>query len=428
MADIPITPDQCECEQDKFLYNIWQTLIGGTLIPGQVTTQFPLGWDVNNITNSILYNIMINIGGGGGGGTVTSVSVISNSLKNNSAPNPIVGAGNVELEVQIIDGTYIDIATWELAGLLLEGVIYRITDFNHALYKGNVNLIRAQFICIKNKSGNLVLSKYGIANSDTYQYSISYDLQADFIMCLFLAELNQRAEQILNDPFNSMIDLPWENPLSTGFNIIRTRISNMTGNYIFEKTYIVDSDINLAGFDAEFHSCFLNTSNVSFSSPFIVSNSEFKQLTTVFVSETIDSCVFEPGSFVTATGSVLNSRVGSGDQIDYLVNTDNKVYESNQNELQTFIPVAAATDEIVNFYATEVYVNLTPAAPIVGYTLRLPAIPLDGQIINIATTEALATVTIDPQGRTIQSNQSTFSKGQCISYYFDSSSDTFYLV
>lgn len=375
-------------------------------------------------------------GGGGGAGTVTSVGSSSNSLVNNSAPNPIVGAGNVSFEVQIIDVTYVQAALLELAGTLLEGVIYRITDFSHAI--GIVTLAAAEFMTIKDDSGNTKLSTNGNAfTTSNTQYEISYDLQTDFLMMVCYSPLNQRASRALGSAKNCIEQIDWENILWQNIEVIETDFVNSAAGTSFTNTFATNATINWGGFASTIEGCFLyDLSNIVFIAAINIQSVTLLQGSQASIADVCRAGIIETGaSLSVVAGKPLNGfRIG----VSSIVVSNNSITaidiaaDFNTNELVQVFAAAAIAEQILSSLCSNINVNIDPTAFAVGYSINLPQFPYHRQLVNIGWNAACATatgiVTATFAGGGVVVPLLASQKGQCISYQYDANTATWYLV
>lgn len=371
--------------------------------------------------------------GGGGAGTVTSLTTSSQSLHNASVPNPITNTGNIDFEVQIIDGTYVQIALLELGGALLEGVMYRITDFNHVIGNG-ITLLTATFMTVKGTTSNTILASEGNAYSAAGKYEISYRLDLDFIYKLYFPDLDQRCVRSLGGSSNNIETLLWESTPDQGFDDDDSFFTNtfaISAPFMF-KTISRFNFIDCGGFKGSIEDCSLFETNLIFSAAGHLRKSIAKPNSTINISGIVTNYTFEANSsFVQLSGTLNGGRIGSGDTIGALATSEtNKTLETAMNELQTFDCIDGGSATIADSIATHIFISLNPdaAPPVLTFTITLPANPIDGQVFHFGSVEAMAGVTIDPGGHSIQSNIPAIAKFQCFAYYWDAGTGTFYLV
>lgn len=375
--------------------------------------------------------------GGGGAGTVTSVGSSSNSLANNSAPNPIVGAGNISFEVQIINVTYVQAALLELGNGLLPGVTYRITDFGHTI--GNVNLRRAEFITLVDSNGDRKFNVNGTAYAAVSQlpYQISYDLQTDFLMSVYLSTTNQKASRSLGSVANCIEKIDWENTNWQNVELIECDILGITASCQILYTFGNGATINFGSVDGILQqSVMLPGSAVTFLDSKTVFNVQMLQDSALSVEEDATNGIIEASGSLSVLPlfPIDTFRVGSG-QIVFSNNSITQRFTAsdfNNNEaVQVFTAVVIA-EQILSSLCTNINVNIDPSAFAVGYSINLPQFPYNRQIVNIgwnaacATATGIVTATFAAGGVIVPLLAS--QKGQCISYIYESVTATWYLI
>lgn len=374
--------------------------------------------------------------GGGGGGAVTSVGSNSNSLNNLSAPNPIVGAGVIDFEVQIIDINLADARADEAANKLLEGVIYRITDFNKVLKVQT--LATAEFMCIKNTAGLKNLSTTGDAFDVTDNpFRIKYDLQTDKLYAVEFQRLNQYAERdnasirncIENFRFN---DISYANSkaiecdmFTTAGTVFKDSICQY-GNVIF--TFAGQQILN--------SQCYGNI-QFQFNANATIDQCFFGLGSQLSPDDNLTNVQISPGAaFSVLAGSpVLNATIGNG--INPVAgagfpNTTGFVSDFNQQAAIQLFTAAANPEQIVSCLNSEISVNIDATAIPVGYQLNFPQFTFHKQVINIgfdgAYANALGLVSATFQVGGIFIPLAASQKGQCIRYIFDFPTATWFLA
>lgn len=375
-------------------------------------------------------------GGGGGAGTVTSVGSSSLSLVNNSAPNPIVGAGSISFEVQIIDVTYVQAALLELGGNLLEGVIYRITDFTHSI--GIVTLAAAEFMTIKDDSGNTKLSTNGNAfTTANSQYEISYDLQTDFLMMVCYSPLNQRASRALGSAKNCIEQIDWENILWQNIEVIETDFINSAPGTSFTNTFATNAIIDWGGNASTVDGClFYDLSVIGFLATDTVRDLTLFQNAQASIEASARNGIIENGASlsVVAGFGMSGFRIGANSIVvsNNAITQDDIAADFNNNELVQVFAAAVIAEQILSSLCSNINVNIDPTAFAVGYSINLPQFPYHRQIVNIGWNAACATatgiVTATFAGGGVVVPLLASQKGQCISYQYDANTATWYLV
>lgn len=373
-------------------------------------------------------------GGGGGAGTVTSVATLSDSLKDNTAPNPIVGAGTIDFEVQIISQTIAQLQTLQATNKLLEGVTYLVNDFSKTI--GGVNVKAACFKAVKGTSGEIKLSQKGQAIDGSNVYEIIYDLGSNELIEAYYAPTNIRATKT---------------PGSLRNCIAATRF--LDGNWL--GSTVNDVDLLNAVNGTTFYGCYAKDCSIDFVQPGnaisncrIFGNVAFQLTTPV----TIENCYFGIGSTISADADMLDIEVGISSSfgtspgkaatdcrigVGQIISTFNYAAgntftadTNNHSPIQKFV-AAAIAEQIASSPHSQIFVNIDPTAHAVGYSINLPQYPIDRQIVNIGWNAACATGTgivtaTFAAGITVPLLAS--QKGQCISYYYDAASLFWYLV
>lgn len=69
-----------------------------------------------------------------------------------------------------------------------------------------------------------------------------------------------------------------------------------------------------------------------------------------------------------------------------------------------------------------------PSGTLATGTIKMPATPLDGQIVSISTTQTITTLTHDGNGKTISNALTTITAGQAFAYIYNLSDTTWYPV
>ncbi len=413
-AYIPVTTDECLCETDKFLYNIWQKIISGALIPaGPITQNQPLGWDVNSITNSLLYNIMIAItgGGGGGGGTVTSVGATSNSLDfSATAPNPIIGAGTIQMELQIIQTTRAGFVGDLNAGRLLPDVTYEITDPLTPLDQmfaraAGTNRVDCHF--------------FGYING---QYvNVGYDKQYDCITMLHCPRLN-------NWCFRTVANAAIFNCIEA-FDVTHGQFFNC---WLEDCDFASDMTVAIDGLKV------MNEGNVVVNNGANVDGCFVDSACDVFITGcNVFKCRFGNRVYITLDDTLF---LGDYDCVEFDISQTVTSLSYNggfqqkkyapylQDSLLTAAALNGGTLIVDNFYNNIRPIQLAPAAAIASYTLQLPFNPQHGQIILCSTLQAITAFTIDPNTHFITSNITTLAANQHFALYYDGGTDRWYQV
>lgn len=363
-------------------------------------------------------------------GTVSSVASASSSLLNRSLPNPIVSIGTIDFEVQIIDITSIALAILEAGGGCLVGVMYRVTDFNHVI-GGGITLLTAEFMTVEDSTGVPTLSTRGTAHSATGKYELSWDCQNDFISELYFPLHNQKATRNFQaSPANCIENANWENVNDADFELYQCDINNVTGAFHIKNSIVKDCVVNFAGFAG----VILNSevrSSVIFGAACQMNESYVLNGAGVTLSGNVTRCNFDTDSAsIIPAGCTLNSvHVGIGATILFPASAvTDKNYSPALNELQKFVPVNAGAGTIADSSATVINVNLNPAGVIAAYTFNLPTLPRDGQVFDIATTNAITVLTLGTGGHTVVGNIATLAALGKFRYQYELATDTFWLV
>lgn len=340
-------------------------------------------------------------GGGGGAGTVTSVATASNSLANNSAPNPIVGAGTVEFELQVIDILLADFSTALAGATLLPGVTYHITDPPFPLDDMWIEATA----------------------TDQIDDQMSGTSLGRFVQCYYDFEQSTLCE----------VYCPARNNRTSRFNFGGTdcieTFDTTTNRY--RNCVIVDSNFSDDG------TTFADGLIVDENCDITLANGAFADGVHVEAGciFSIDEADVNCSSFgarcdIALRGNVVYESMQWFDPENISITTglSNKEYHPALNELQQFIPVNAGTDDIADSYATNIFVNLNPAGVIPAYTLQLPATPLNGQTFHIGSTDAITALTLTGNGHTLVGGITTLATLGSVVYYYDLASDTYFLV
>lgn len=377
-------------------------------------------------------------GGGGGGGTVTSITALSSSLDFSlSVPNPILGAGTVQFEVQIIDKTKAAALADEIANTLLPGVIYRITDFNKVLKVQT--LTHAEFICIKNAAGLKVLSTNGNAfDAVGNQFNVSYNLKLDALTEVYFAPMNQRAADHIGS-FSTCVtqfrfnDIKWFNSQMANCFISSTGAGTICKNTVIGAGVTITWTFAGNGFvDCEIYG------NVQFQlgSPFLLTSSYLAPGSQLSIDDN-GTAVFlaANSSFTINNGFPVTGRyVGAGciafSSGNFPVN-NNVASDWNQNERVQLFTAVANPEQIASSQATNIFVNIDATAIPVGYQINMPQFPTDKQTVNIgwdgayATALGLVTATFAAGGIFIPLQAS--QKGQSSRWIYDAPTLTWFL-
>ncbi len=72
------------------------------------------------------------------------------------------------------------------------------------------------------------------------------------------------------------------------------------------------------------------------------------------------------------------------------------------------------------------FLNLDPAGTLLAGTINLPAAPIDGQIIEVASTQTVTTLTVSGNGNTIKNAPTTIIAGTGFSYRYHLANTTWY--
>jgi hypothetical protein len=375
-------------------------------------------------------------GSGFGTGTVTSVATQSQSLRDITAPNPIVGSGIIDFEIQIIDKTKAAIQALEAANTLLAGVTYRITDFNKSI--GNITLDVADFITVKGSGVVKILSTNGNAYSNTGgKYEISYDLASDFLMMVYLPSLNQRSSRLLGSARNCIEQIDWENTNWQNIEVIETDFVNNAAGTIFTNTFATNATINWGGFASTINGCFLyDLSVIFFVAVVTVRSLTLLQNSQASIEEQATNGIIEAnGSLSVVAGFGMNGfRIGANSIVvsNNAITQNDIAADFNTNELVQVFAAAAIAEQIFSSLCSNINVNIDPSAFGVGYSINLPQFPYHRQIVNIGWNSACATatgiVTATFAGGGVIVPLLACQKGQCISYQYHANIATWYLI
>lgn len=373
-------------------------------------------------------------GAGIGTGTVTSVGTSSNSLVNNSAPNPITTVGTVSFEVQIIDITKAAAVIANGLGNLLPGVTYRITDFNKVI--GAQTLLTADFFTDKQSLLIRKMCVSGMAfDAAGEQYFIKYDLATDFLMEVYYPPLDQRAERQLGSTANCITALKWKNAGWAGTKVIETNFLSV-GTSQCSNVVAFMAQIDFGGFNGSISNAELQpNSSISFQALATLNALFLNQDAVLSPSKDITGGFFGIDSSFSNVSAVKDVYVGN----KCIVSADgtkapalnNWSADFNNNAPVQVLTSAAIAEQIVSCYNTQIFVNVDPSHFAVGYSVNLPQYPIDKQVVNIGFNSACATATgvvtaTFAAGITVSILAT--QKGQCVSYIFDLATNTWYLV
>ncbi len=117
------------------------------------------------------------------------------------------------------------------------------------------------------------------------------------------------------------------------------------------------------------------------------------------------------------TAPVVQSAATVGatvDQIKAYVNTPVGSYQT---------PTTGFTITIASGIA---FLNLNPAGSLLAGTINMPAVPVDGQVIEIASTQTITTLTVSGNGSTILNAPTTITAGTGFSYRYRATGTTWY--
>ncbi len=117
------------------------------------------------------------------------------------------------------------------------------------------------------------------------------------------------------------------------------------------------------------------------------------------------------------TAPVVQSAATVGatvDQIKTYVNTPVGSYQ---------VPSTGFTITIASGIA---FLNLAPAGTLLAGTINMPAVPVDGQVIEIASTQTITTLTVSGNGSTILNAPTTITAGTGFSYRYRATGTTWY--
>ena len=127
--------------------------------------------------------------------------------------------------------------------------------------------------------------------------------------------------------------------------------------------------------------------------------------------------------FVDSTGSHAPQHTWLGALV---INTDNSVTTeaataNTGGSFQT--PSTGFTITIAN---ATTFLNLDPSGTLLAGTINLPAAPIDGQIVEVSSTQTVTTLTVSGNGHTIKNAPTTIAAGTGFSYRYHLANTTWY--
>jgi hypothetical protein len=130
-----------------------------------------------------------------------------------------------------------------------------------------------------------------------------------------------------------------------------------------------------------------------------------------------DTVLFASVAGGTPNWSIFNAlNVGTDSSVTTLAAT-----ASTGGSFQT-----PATGFAITIANATTFLNLNPAGVLATGTINLPAAPIDGQIIEVATTQTITALTVSGNGHTIKNAPTTLTGGAGFSYRYRLSDTTWY--